>query len=74
LYVSSLLKAEFYDSIPKVVNINTQNPNTIQNKEAQQLHQDNLYQSILLFKLFFGHIPHSHMVNNGDRLAATCRI
>lgn len=74
LYVSSLLKSEFYDSIPKVVNINTPNPNTIQNKEAQQLHQDNLYQSILLFKLFFGHIPHSHMVNNGDRLAATCRI
>ena len=74
LYVSSLLKSEFYDSVPKILNINTPNPNTIQNREAQQLHQDSLYQSILLFKLLFGHIPHSHMVDNGDRLAATNRI
>jgi hypothetical protein len=55
LFVSEKIQ-NFYDMIPKLTNINVPNPDTLQNREAQQLHQDNLYQSISLFKLFFGKI------------------
>jgi hypothetical protein len=65
--------SEFYNAVPKVVNINVPNPNTIQTKDAQQFHQDNLYQSILLFKLIFGRIPHSVISDYPDRLAAACQ-
>jgi hypothetical protein len=56
LFVSEKIQSDFYDMIPKLTNINVPNPDTLQNREAQQLHQDNLYQSISLFKLFFGKI------------------
>lgn len=56
LFISQNIESNFYDMIPKITNINVPNPDTIQNKEAQQLHQDNLYQSISLSKLFFGKI------------------
>jgi hypothetical protein len=60
--------------IPKLVNINTPNPNTLQAKEAQQIHQYGIYQSIALFKLLFGYIPNSKINDYSDRLAVAYKI
>jgi hypothetical protein len=66
--------SDFYMMIPKLVNINTPNPNTLQAKEAQQIHQDGIYQSIALFKLLFGYIPNSKINDYSDRLAVAYKI
>jgi hypothetical protein len=58
LYIP-MTQSTFYNMVPMIGNINTPSPNTIAEKDAQQINQDNLYQSIILFKLFYGYVPHS---------------